>query len=73
MHNLEYPETTKYVVAHNGNGLFHYTKVEPQNCFATGQPFIEVFDSVEEAKEKFPEAVFQINSFNNINLENFTL
>lgn len=65
MYKLEYPETTKHVVAYNGNGLFHYAKVEPQNCFATGQPFVEVFDSEEEAKKKFPDA------FKELNLNNF--
>jgi hypothetical protein len=61
MHELKHPEKTKYVVAHNGNGLMHYAKVEPQNCFKTGQPFMEVFDSEEEAKERFPESFKELN------------
>ena len=54
MYNLEYPETTKWVVAHNGNNVYHTAVVEPQNCFATGQPFMEVFDSKEELLTAFP-------------------
>lgn len=55
MSSIQYPETTKYVVAHNGNDVFHYKIIEPQNCFASGQPFLEIFDSEEEVKEAFPQ------------------
>jgi hypothetical protein len=54
MHNLNYPSTTKWVVAHNGSDIFHISETHPQNCFATGQPFMEVFDSKEELLSSFP-------------------
>jgi hypothetical protein len=52
---LNYPETAKWVVAHNGNDIFHLSEVQPQNCFATGQPFLEVFNTQEEALIAFPQ------------------
>lgn len=56
MPSIEYPETTKYVIAHNNKDVFHYNIVEPQHCFASGQPYIEAFDSEKEAKKAFPHA-----------------
>jgi hypothetical protein len=56
MNELNYPETTKHVIAHNGENLYSYNIVEPQNCFASGQPFMEVFDTEEAAKIAFPQA-----------------
>lgn len=53
-HHLHHPETTKWVVAHNGTNTYHFTLVEPHNCFATGQPFMEVFDSQEALLSAFP-------------------
>ena len=58
MNELKYPETTKYAVAHNGEDVFHYAVVEPNLSFSSGQPFMEIFDSEEEAKKKFPESTF---------------
>jgi hypothetical protein len=52
---LNYPESTKWVVAHNSNDVFCLSEVQPQNCFATGQPFMEVFDTQEEALIAFPQ------------------
>lgn len=54
MASLNYPETTKWVVAHNNNDVFHICEVTPQNCFATGQPFMEMFDTKEELLLVFP-------------------
>jgi hypothetical protein len=56
MNELNYPETTKHVIAHNGEDTFVYVMIEPQNCLSTGQPFIEIFDCEEEAKQAFPQA-----------------
>jgi hypothetical protein len=56
MPTIEYPQTAKHVIAHNNDDVFHYSIVEPQNCFATGQPYMEIFDSEEEAKQNFPQA-----------------
>ena len=55
MHEINNPETTKHVVAHNGNDVYHYCVVESQNYFRTGQPYMEIFDSEEEAKKAFPQ------------------
>lgn len=54
MHTLNYPETTKWVVAHNNQDVIHSAEVNPQNCFSTGQPFMEIFDSKEQMIEFFP-------------------
>lgn len=56
MNELNYPQTTKYIIAHNGEDIFSFNTIEPQNCFSTGQPFMEIFDSKEEAKQAFPQA-----------------
>jgi hypothetical protein len=55
MNEINFPETTKYVIVHD-NETFVYHIVEPQNCLSTGQPFVEVFNSEEEAKQAFPQA-----------------
>lgn len=55
MPSLNYPETTKWVVAHNNNDVFHIVKVDPKNCLLTGQPFMEVFDTKEELLAQFPQ------------------
>jgi hypothetical protein len=54
MHRLNYPETTKWIVAHNGVDIYGPGKVEPQNCFATGQPYLDIFDTKEEAISAYP-------------------
>lgn len=55
MHTLNYPETTKWVVSHNNDNVFHVSEVKPNNCLLTGQPFMEVFDSREEMLIRFPQ------------------
>ena len=55
MKELNYPETTKHVIVHD-NEAFVYHVVEPQHCLSTGQLFMEIFNSQEEAKEAFPQA-----------------
>lgn len=55
MNELNYPETTKWVVFHNED-KYSCCAVEPQNCFATGMPFMEIFNSEEEAKTAYPQA-----------------
>jgi len=54
MYVLNYPETIKWVVAHNGESIFHVSKVEPQNTLSTGQPFMDVFESQESLLFTFP-------------------
>jgi hypothetical protein len=55
MHTLNYPETTKWVVSHNNEDVFHVSEVKPNNCLLTGQPFMEIFDSEEEMLASFPQ------------------
>ena len=62
MNELNHPETTKHVIIHD-NETFAYHIVEPQNCLSTGQPFMEIFDSEQEAKQTFPQAFPQPQSF----------
>jgi hypothetical protein len=54
MHTLNYPETTKWAVGHNNEDVFHVSEVQQQNCFTTGQPFMDVFNSKEEMLTAFP-------------------
>ena len=54
MHSLNYPESTKWVVSHNNDDVFHVSEVKPNNCLLTGQPFMEVFNSKEEMLSQFP-------------------
>ena len=65
MNELKYPQTKKWVVSHNNDGIFIGTVVESQNCFITGQPFMEVFDSREEANTAFPD----VSAYFSFNLE----
>ena len=56
MNILKYPQTAKYVVIHNGENYCKCVKVEAGQEFITGQPFMDVFDTEEEAKNTFPQA-----------------
>jgi hypothetical protein len=47
-HTLTNPDTTKYVVCHNGKDTYHYTTIESGEL-ATGQPNMDVFDSEKAA------------------------
>jgi hypothetical protein len=58
MNELNYPETTKYVIVHD-NEIFDFFIIEPQNCISTGKPYMEIFDSEEEAKQAFPQVFLQ--------------
>lgn len=63
--------TAKHVICHNNLDVFHYSVVEPNDGFVTGQPFMEVFDSEEKAKETFPQVFPKIENELNNNLLNF--
>ena len=54
MASLYYPITTKWVVAHNNVDVFHVSEVHPNNCFRSGQPFMDVFNTKEELLSAFP-------------------
>jgi len=53
-HSLSNPDTTKYVVCHNANDVYHYTTIESGEL-VTGQPNIDVFDSEQKAYDKHGE------------------
>ena len=53
-HSLSNPDTTKYVVCHNGSDIYHYTTVESGEL-KTGQPNMDVFDSEQAAYDKHGE------------------
>jgi hypothetical protein len=55
MASLYYPITTKWVVAHNNVDVFHVSEVHPNNCFRSGQPFMDVFNTKEELLSAFPQ------------------
>jgi hypothetical protein len=38
----------KYYLAHNGNDVFHYGKLEDGQEIKTGQPILKFFDTAEE-------------------------
>ena len=65
----EYKNTelvVKYVICHNGNDVFHYSLIEPNDGLITGQPYIEIFNSEEEVKEAFPQAFPEENFQSNV-------
>jgi len=53
-HTITNPNTTKYVVCHNGNDIYHYTTIESGEL-KTGQPNMDVFDSEQKAYDKHGE------------------
>jgi len=53
-HSLSNPDTRKYVVCHNGNDIYHYTTIESGEL-KTGQPNMDVFDSEQNAYDKYGE------------------
>jgi hypothetical protein len=55
MPTLNYPQTSKWIVAHNNIDVFHVSEVHPNNCFATGQPYMDVFDTKDELLSAFPQ------------------
>jgi len=53
-HSLSNPDTTKYVVCHDGQDTYHYTTIESGEL-KTGQPNMDVFDSEQAAYDKHGE------------------
>jgi len=53
-HSLSNPDTTKYVVCHDGNDIYHYVTIESGEL-VTGQPNMDVFDSDQAAYDKHGE------------------
>jgi len=70
-HSLSNPDTTKYVVCHNGQDTYHYTTIESGEL-KTGQPNMDVFDSEQAAYDKHGEnlpARYQVVELKNKTLE----
>jgi len=53
-HSLTNPDTTKYVVCHDGQDTYHYTTIESGEL-VTGQPNMDVFDSEQAAYDVYGE------------------
>jgi hypothetical protein len=53
-HSLSNPDTTKYVVCHNGQDVYHYATVESGEL-VTGQSNMDVFDTEQKAYDKYGE------------------
>jgi len=53
-HSLSNPDTTKYVVCHNTEDIYHYTTIESGEL-KTGQPNMDEFDSEQKAYDKYGE------------------
>jgi len=53
-HSLSNPDTTKYVVCHDGQDTYHYTTIESGEL-KTGQPNMDVFDTEQGAYDKHGE------------------
>jgi len=53
-HIITNPDTTKYVVCHNGQDTYHYTTIESGEL-KTGQPNMDVFDSEQAAYDEHGE------------------
>jgi len=48
---------TRYVVAHNGRDIYHAVELFPDLQVATGQKYLEVFDTKEDAYSVFNEKI----------------
>jgi hypothetical protein len=53
-HSLSNPDTRKFVVCHDGSDIYHYTTIGSGEL-ATGQPNMDVFDSEQNAYDKYGE------------------
>jgi hypothetical protein len=53
-HSLTNPDTTKYVVCHNAEDIYHYATIESGEL-KTGQPNMDVFDSEQKAYDAHGE------------------
>jgi len=53
-HSLSNPDTTKYVVCHDGSDIYHYTTIESGELI-TGQPKMDVFDTEQGAYDVYGE------------------
>jgi hypothetical protein len=53
-HSLSNPDTTKYVVCHDGSDIYHYATIESGEL-KTGQPNMDVFDTEQNAYDAYGE------------------
>ena len=57
MNELKDQVTTKYVCCHNGDDIHHFVKLEPGMDLASGQPYIAIFDTLQEMVDVFGDIV----------------
>jgi len=55
MHELTGLTEAKHVVCHNGIDVYHYTLVDVGQELTSGQPYMEVFNTENEALNFMPE------------------
>lgn len=48
-------EQEKYYLAHNELDIFHYGILIPSQVVATGQPFLEIFNTEQELTDRLDE------------------
>ena len=48
-------ETAKWIVAHNGVDIYHPVILESHQTLGSGQPYLEIFNTAEEAITAFPQ------------------
>jgi len=53
-HSLSNPDTTKYVVCHDGSDIYHYATIESGEL-KTGQPNMDVFGTEKKAYDAHGE------------------
>lgn len=64
-------ENDKYVICHNNADVIHCVHVKQGNVLVTGQPNVEQFDTLEEAKLRVNEIANDESYFDsNFDLEN---
>lgn len=54
-HKIDNPETTTYAVAHNGDDIAHLCVVSKDQYMATGQPYLEQYDTKEDLLTVWPD------------------
>lgn len=48
-------ENSKYYLAHDGLDIFHYGELLSSQVVATGQPFLEIFNTENELNDRLNE------------------
>ena len=54
MKEFKNDKVQKFIVAHNNENVFHFVVAGPNAIVQTGQPYLEVFNSIAELRISFP-------------------